>query len=560
MNSTRSVRARLQRVLWHPLTLALVLAVAVRVLPATWNYVIGTDEALYLTLGGHFAAGDGFTADGIHPHSEFDPGYPLFAAVMYRLTDTIPFSPTITANDVWKLELPARLNILLLGSLLVVPVYSLARNFLPASAEEGKQLAARAARLTAVVPALALGVPNLEAASEQLYSLALWSGWLFLWLGLTRRRALWFLLGGMAFGIAHLTRYEGAISAGVAILITLVWFFPQWRAARNLSVLRYAVLIAALLGGFLFLAAPYALYQTARTGSVFSTKSIVHQLHGEALASSDPYAWEKAYDNYERVRDNPGLYPPLPVYLWQHREQTVSLYARNTVGQLVLLLTSPTFLFLLWLPLAVIGALKFTRAQNLFLAATLFPMLVFPLSVIDGRYLLPLLPAGMLWAARGLGAADDWLRPRVNSWLERLRITRVYPNFARRYTLTLCISALFVLADLIAIFFIPRPTEYRTAGLALRGTITPQAPVLMRKRQIAFYANAAYESIPFSDLQGVLDYAKQKGAEYFVIDARTTPATRPQLVYLLDTPVVKPLEIAYESTSGPKVIVYHIVK
>src|SRR5581483_897574 len=232
MNSSLA-RASLRSVLWHPLTLALALAIAVRILPATWNYVIGTDEALYLTLGGHLAAGDGFTADGIHPHSEFDPGYPLFAAAIYRLTDTIPFSPTITANDVLNMELPAHLNILLLGSLLVVPVYFLARNFLPAAGEdEAKQFAARAALLTAVMPALALGVPNFEAASEQLYSLALWSGWLFVWLGLTRRRALWFLLGGLAFGIAHLTRYEGAISAGVAILITIVWFWFSRRSER----------------------------------------------------------------------------------------------------------------------------------------------------------------------------------------------------------------------------------------------------------------------------------------------------------------------------------------
>src|SRR5581483_8551015 len=105
----------MRRIVLHPLTLALLLAVCVRILPATWNYVIGGDEALYLVLGGHLAAGDGFTADGVHPHSEFDPGYPLFAAVVYKLTGILPYSPLVTAADVFWLELPARLNILLLG-------------------------------------------------------------------------------------------------------------------------------------------------------------------------------------------------------------------------------------------------------------------------------------------------------------------------------------------------------------------------------------------------------------------------------------------------------------
>jgi hypothetical protein len=128
--------------------------------------------------------------------------------------------------------------------------------------------------------------------------------------------------------------------------------------------------------------------------------------------------------------------------------------------------------------------------------------------------------------------------------------------FIRSHVLTIILVGLFVIADLVAIFFIPRPAEFRTAGLALRGVLPAQAPVLMRRRPMAFYANVSYESLPFSDLGGVLDYARLKGAEYFVVDARTTPTTRPQLVYLLDEPPGLPLEIAYKLDR--QVIVYHI--
>src|SRR5262245_38777002 len=90
--------------------LVLVVSLTVRVLPTTVRYVIGTDEALYLTLAQHLAAGDGYTADGVHPHSEFDPGYPLFAAAVYKLVD-LParLAEGAEAAAAW-LELPARLN------------------------------------------------------------------------------------------------------------------------------------------------------------------------------------------------------------------------------------------------------------------------------------------------------------------------------------------------------------------------------------------------------------------------------------------------------------------
>lgn len=532
---------------FRALAFIVLLAFAVRILPAAYNFVIGTDEALYLTLAGHLAAGDGFTADGIHPHSEFDPGYPMFAALVYRALDTVPFDPSLTAKDVWKIELPALLNILLLGSLLVVPIYFLAREMNPE-----KNSGLRAALLTAVVPALALGVPNLEAASEQLFTLALWSGWLFMWLALTRRKWFWFFLSGLAFGVAHLTRWEGLVSAGIAVLVALIWFLYEQRA-HFVSLSRAAASLVLLLGGVSVLAAPYALYQTARTGSVFSTKSIVHQLHGEALASPDPFAWEKSYANYERVRENPGLYPPLPIYLWEHRAQTALNYLRNTFTQLGVLVTSPTFLFLLWLPFAIIGACKSTRAQNLFLLATLFPALIFPISVVDARYLLPLVPAGMIWAARGLAIADARLAHRVSQIASR---RSRFTHRVSRIALSTLLILFFTAADLTAIFFIPRPTEFRAAGLELRGVLEPHAPVLMRKRQIAFYANVSYESIPFSDLQGVFEYAKIKNASYFELDARTTPGTRPQLIYLLDGIPRRPLEIVYNQHH---VIVYKIL-
>lgn len=118
------------------------LALAARILPATVHFVVGTDEAAYLTLAQNLAAGRGFTLDGVRPHTEFDPGYPLAASLVYRLGG--------------GLELPAQIN-LVFGGLIVVPVYLLARE------GYGEHTALRAALMTALLPALVLGVPNFGA-------------------------------------------------------------------------------------------------------------------------------------------------------------------------------------------------------------------------------------------------------------------------------------------------------------------------------------------------------------------------------------------------------------
>src|SRR5687768_3077008 len=88
-------------------------ALAARILPVMVRFVIGSDEGLFLTLGQNLATGLGYTGDGTTAQVDFPPGYPLFAAMVYRLRG--------------GLELPSRLNLLVFGGLLPLPVYWLAR-------------------------------------------------------------------------------------------------------------------------------------------------------------------------------------------------------------------------------------------------------------------------------------------------------------------------------------------------------------------------------------------------------------------------------------------------
>jgi hypothetical protein len=545
------------RPITHPLLLILVAALAVRVLPATVNFVIGTDEALYLTLGQNLAAGRGFTEDGVTPHTEFAPGYPLFAALVYGLGG--------------GLELPAQINLLVFGALLALPIYGLAREL------AGDRVARRAAWLTAVLPALALSVPNFEAPTEQLYSLFLWSGWFFLWRAL-KSAGRWqeSALAGLCLGLAHLTRIEGLLFILLGIMLILFCglrrpahseitpgslssfilhpsspFGPRDPARRGET----AFIVSAAL-----FALPYALYVHAHTGLWLAPKGVLHQYHGEALRSDDPLVFEAAYAEYEYNRQHLDELPGILEYLWQNRDALPGFYFRNAVAELRQAFTSLSFMLVLWLPFALWGALKLWRTPTgpgrvAFLGLTCLPALIYPLSVVDPRYLLPLLPGAVILTAVGLEP-----EARAASPTSRFNLPSRSPVISFGIW-TLGFGILFLSADLLGPFLIPRPVEYKALGEWMRANgVAAGETVLARKRQAPFYAGARWEWLPLTDTTGLLPYAAERGAQYVVIDERTAPTLRPELAYLLD-PQAAPehLELVIiMGDEGRRVVLYRL--
>lgn len=542
------------------------LALAARILPATVHFVVGTDEAAYLTLAQNLAAGRGFTEDGVTPHTEFAPGYPFFAALIYKLGG----GP----------ELPAQINILLFGSLLVVPVYGLAHELADAPT------ARRAALLTALLPALTLAVPNFEAPTEQLYNFFLWSGWLFLWRALTTKPD-WknAALAGACLGLAHITRIEGLIFILLGALLLLRPFLLASRlpppAARSTLrpprstplpsfIIRHSSFVTPL--SFLFTSAffalPYALYIHAHTGLWLAPKALLHQYHGEALRSGDPLVFEAAYADYEYNRTHLSELPGLLEYLWQNRADLPGFYVHNFLAELRQAFTSVSFTLILWLPFATWGAVKLWESEGspakvLFLGLTALPVLIYPLSVVDPRYLLPLLPGAMILTAIGLRSfsrQSDVISPKSPIRLSpRHRATRLgIWNLGFGVLLVLFLSA-----DLVGPFFIPRPTEYKALGLWMRahGISGDGIGVLARKRQPAFYAGARWEWLPLADTEGLLAYAASHHAQYIVIDERTVSTLRPQLAYLLDSTLAPTtLKVVHVEDVGKKIVLYQMVE
>lgn len=539
MSSSGKNTRDLARLARHPVWLLLGAALAVRILPVAVRFVIGTDEGLFLTLGQNLAAGVGYTGDGHTLQVDFPPGYAWFAAAIYALGG----SP----------ELPARLNVLVIGSLLPLPVYWLARRL------ADPKTALIAGLFTALLPALVLSQGNFEAAAEPLYSLLLYTGWASLGWGLaaasrpisaspddqerrqarrTGSEALPFLLAGLSLGAAHLVRWEGVI-------------LGLFGAGALALTLRRKMLLPGLLylAGLALFAIPYALFLDQHTGSFISPKTRITQLHGAALDvedNADPFAFEKSYVLYEQYLADPR-HPPEPMSAPTPLPQR---YLNNLLVEVRLFFTSGSLMAILWIMPAALGAWAMDRKRALFLALLFIPLAAIPASVVDPRYFLPPLPAALIFAARGW----TWLGER------RLSIrsaSLVLPGRHVGLPLLAATLAVFVLADLAGPFLYPRPTEYRAAGLALHGQLPAGAHMLARKRQTPFYAGAAWEWLPFEDLAGVLDYAEAHRADYLMLDARTI-ALRPQLADLLDPANAPPALTLIYRDEGETVVVYKI--
>jgi 4-amino-4-deoxy-L-arabinose transferase-like glycosyltransferase len=505
----------------HPVWTLLIVAVLARLLAVGVRFVIGSDEGLFLTLGRNLAAGLGYTGDGRTLQVDFPPGYSLFAALVYALGG-------------WP-ELPSLLNVLVFGSLIVAPIYWLGRHLAT------EQTGFRAALFVALLPALVLAQSNFEAAAEPLYNLLFYTGWALLWRGLTQRSASTFALAGLALGAAHLVRWEAVVLGGLA-------------AALIVAGLRRAALrpLGAFLAGLALFAAPYALFLYQQTGSVISPKTQITQWHAAALdaGDGDPVAYEQAYDAYAEFLANPR--EPLPVPNAPLGE-VAGRYLRNVALEAWLWVTSLSLITALWLIPAMAGIGWLPRRRAAFLLAPLVPLALFPLTVVDPRYFLPALPALMLLAACGWNLLDEYL-PVVRVLLGGR--SRRWPLAAVLVGATL---AAFAAADLAGPFLVPRPLEYRAAGLALRGAVPAGAHILARKRQVPFYAGATWEWLPYGTLDEVLAYAEAHEARYLVVDEATTPSLRPQLAGLLE-PGSAPasLRAVYVAEEGPRVVVYEI--
>ncbi|HNT06422.1 MAG TPA: glycosyltransferase family 39 protein, partial [Anaerolineae bacterium] len=356
--------------------------------------IVWGDEPSYLWLGRNWLTGLGYSFTG-YPDVHHSPGYPLLSGLVYLVTH--------------NLELASDICYVLFGTLLIVPIYLLAKELY------GRSVGYIAALFVATYPAISTAPALWGTFTEPPYYFFVYAGLLLVLLAMRRGKSLAFLLAGASMGFAYLIRPEAIayLAVGAGILL-LVWLFEKKLFTRQVWV------GLGLYGlGFLVFFLPYAYFVFRQTGAwMVSEKAGVTFVTCIGLSEGDTAAFDRATWGLDSTGlevfffSRESYHVNMLDVIRAYPSEFVQLVMRNTRRFLGTLLSTPMLTIYL-LPLMGVAffrsAWSKARAKGeLLLIASLTPVLVFVLFFIQDRYIATLLPALVIWLALGAYELGQW--------------------------------------------------------------------------------------------------------------------------------------------------------
>jgi 4-amino-4-deoxy-L-arabinose transferase-like glycosyltransferase len=486
----------------------LVAAVEWRAMPAVRANLIEEDGAYWASLAAALARGD--WAHGLS--TAWPPGYPALIAVLAWIARA--------ASHPAMLEGCARFVSVIAGTLVLIPLYGLARRVLPqAPARAVILLAAFHPRLTSF---------SAMALSEMTFTLFLIAGLASLAAaedegigGGTRARREG--LAGVALGASYLVRPEGLLLAIGTWLVGLV----RGRSRSGMGRLR-----PAFLAGLLVVSLPYLMFLHARLGTWSLGEKGAYNFW---RANRTEYAqvYPPPSNLAHRVNESPeisGGLPPDRVHMIGFALERPGALMVGSLRRLarIVLDTLPTTLY--W-PIAALALLGFAGARSgpwwvVVTPLALSPLLYAPFST-DRRFFVPLVPLLLIGCGQGLRWLDERWPAAAASKLGRV---------ARPVAMVLL---LYSIAWSLWLLREQHPAkEQRAMGEWLRhawadsGSARPI--VAARKPWVAFYSGGRIAELPDTIPGRLGDLSPVHGPVFVVADARSARSDRPRLLPLLD--------------------------
>jgi hypothetical protein len=348
---------------------------------------------------------------------------------------------------------------------------------------------------------------------------------------------------------------------------------------------------------FVLCAAPYVLYLHRITGRwMFSGKQGIsvpiawayatHSLaeHDRAVAGLDASGQEIMWLSPSRfddglvswVMENPRR------FLWQVRqnidEMRLALFHED--------LLSPGVVALMGLGLFARPWTRRRLRDELLLIAALIPLASLSVMFVLSRFLIGVIPIGLLWTAAGIDHLAGWgeatLRKlsrdksgseqegRLDTSFDRLR-TPLRARVGRKGDFGIGLVRALPLAAAVAAFLwlgigvaraeMPRQPFWRLeAGRWLSEHVPPGSPVMIRSSEALLYAGLPMVAFPNAEWEQILAYGRNRGARYLVVDEAEIREIRPHLVALVEPDAGQPLPgvmfLARLSESGHTTFIY----
>lgn len=462
--------------------------------------VISADGVGYAEIGRNL-----FKAGGLAKASHFPPFYPFLIAVC-----------NLFLGDI---ELAGRVVSIIMGSLIVVPLYLLGIRFFD------KRVALLACLLAITWDTLR--DLSCEVMSQATYITLLLTAIYLFDRAVTRRSIVAASSAGVTMGLAYLTRPEAFIVFAVASPFALAYILSDGGSRRDAA----AILITGWTA-FWVLAFPYVLLLHHETGLWQLTAKTGPTLWvglGEYLGKFDVYRELdfKSIGFLDVIRKYPGFIP-------YNINNNLNEIAKDLLPKYLWALAGIGFIAAGWSRRKLI--------ERLFLLSTFAPLLLIIIFFLAGSgYTQLSLPVLFLWIGQGAVSFE--------AVLSRLLPAGLKPVLQRN---VLSIAAFGALSLNALIAQIPKDADkpytlekdggrydQKRIGLLLRQYLPQGSTIMTRSGRISFYSEFPTVYTPQSDIAEMYDYARQNKVRFFIVDGLLRQL-RPQF-----EPLFKPLN------SGP---------
>ncbi|HEY6871427.1 MAG TPA: glycosyltransferase family 39 protein [Geobacteraceae bacterium] len=488
MNDSRSL-SRKEMLLLGGMFLA---ALLIRLYFLRFYTVISADGVGYVRTARSIASGNGWS--GVTFYGVVYPA--LVASASFLVGDT---------------ELAGRLVSIVMGSLMVIPLYLL-----------GLEFFTKRAGLLACMLVLVWGSLrgwSCEVMTQATYITLLLTGIYVMWVAFRNNSPKLSFVAGLVMALSYLTRPEALITfvalSGALLLAALLRKNP-WQ--------RVAFLLAAGWAGFALPLIPF----------VF----LIHNITGKwGLSGKTGYALADALSEYlgrPDMKNEPGfqgmglldVIRQYPDFLWAN-------FRKNLVKTWETML--PYYVWgMCFLGFISYGWDRDRLSRQIYLVSTFSPLLVIIIFFFVGpEYLQPYLPILFLWGGAGLLWLEGIVvrRAGIDKWPQAVKLISAVP-----------LSAVIVIVYVFSLLVVQLPAnpnepynfnqdggrfDQKRIGLMLKQVLPPNSHILTRWGRISFYAEMEQVMMPQAGIAELLDTAAKNKVKYIVIDGMLA-GMRPQ--------------------------------